>query len=538
MDYLIKDFGKLLKKNHLERRHDLGSSTDCMRVYDRNQASIPVTVDLYGKYARLTDFSEEGLSDDLIGELKAACVSNLYLQPSDIIVTRRKKRTEGEQHEKTELEPVLTTVSENGLFFDVNLTSYTDTGLFLDQVLARQFIREQSAGTDVLNLFSYTGSFSVYAAAGGANSVTSVDLSSTYTSWAEKNLEKNGFSGSPFKCISQDASVFVRNAIEEGRKYSIIIFDPPSFSNSHKMEKDFDVSRDFSRWIHDLEKLLTRDGFIYFSTNYSLFELKGLDGVELKVANVTDIFRAPGFSAKNRGAVRSWIMAKEENNLSLNWKEPEKKSRRPQGHYDRKDRYEGSDKVRSRRKPEKQFGLNEYKGASERMRAARERNNFSEERPYRGYRDRSDDRRDFEKREYERRDYVRRERHDDSRYDSYRSDARRRDDYHPGHRFNDDRERGDRERRDMERRPSYRSEYSDRPERPRYERSDRSERPERPRYDRSSRPSGPSHSSHSSRRPSDSRSQSQKREKPYGYESFRPARSREDDSRFFWNDED
>ena len=504
MDYLIKDFGKLLKKNHLERRHDLGSSTDCMRVYDRNQASFPVSVDLYGKYARLTDFSEDGLSGETIEALKASCVSNLYLQSSDIIVTRRKKRAGGEQHEKTELEPVVTTVSENGLFFDVNLTSYTDTGLFLDQVLARQFIREQSAGQDVLNLFSYTGSFSVYAAAGGANSVTSVDLSSTYTSWAQSNLEKNGFSGSPFKCLAQDACVFVRNAIEDGRRYSIIIFDPPSFSNSHRMEKDFDVARDFAQWIHNLEKLLTKDGFIYFSTNLSLFEMKGLDGIELKVANVTDIFRAPGFSAKNRGAVRSWIMAKEENNLSLDWKEPERKSRLPEGRPARKDRFESSDRVRSRRKPEKQFGLNEYKGASDRMRSFREKKNYSEDRPYRGYRDRSDDRRDFESREYERRDF-------------HRTD--RRDDYRPGRRFEDDRPR----------RPSYRS---DRPERPGFDRSERPQRPEReerPGYKRSDRPS---------RRSSDSRTQSQRREKPYGYDSFRPARSRDDDSRFFWNDED
>lgn len=506
MDYLIKDFGKLLKKNHLERRHDLGSSTDCMRVYDRNQAALPVSVDLYGKYARLTDFSEDGLPAELIEALKASCVSNLYLEPSDIIVTRRKKRAGGEQHEKTELEPVVTTVSENGLFFDVNLTTYADTGLFLDQVLARQFIREQSAGQDVLNLFSYTGSFSVYAAAGGANSVTSVDLSSTYTAWAESNLEKNGFSGTPFKCIAQDASVFVRNAIEEGRRYSIIIFDPPAFSNSHKMDKDFDVARDFTQWIHNLEKLLTRDGFIYFSTNLSLFEMKGLDGIELKVANVTDIFRAPGFSAKNRGAVRSWIMAKEENNLSLNWKEPERKSRRPEGRPARRTddrRFDSSDRVRSRRKPEKQFGLNEYRGASEGMRAAREKRTYSEERPYRGYRDRSEDRRNFESREYERRDYRRRE--------------RREDDFRPRRRFEDDRER----RPSYDRKPSYRSDRADRPERePRFERR------ESPAYERTSR------------RPSENRHRDQKREKPYGYESFRPARSRDDDSRFFWNDED
>ena len=512
MDYLIKDFGKLLKKNHLERRHDLGSSTDCMRVYDRNQASVPVTVDLYGKYARLTDFSEEGLSQDFIEALKAACVSNLYLEPSDVIVTRRKKRAEGEQHEKTELVPVVTTVSENGLFFDVNLTTYADTGLFLDQVLARQFIREQSAGADVLNLFSYTGSFSVYAAAGGANSVTSVDLSSTYTAWAESNLEKNGFSGSPFKCMAQDASVFVRNAMEEGRRYSIIIFDPPSFSNSHKMEKDFDISRDFPQWIRSLERLLTRDGFIYFSTNLSLFEMKGLDGVDLKTANVTDIFRAPGFSAKNRGAVRSWIMAKEENNLSLNWKEPERKRRRPEGRPARRTddrRFDSSDRVRSRRKPEKQFGLNEYKGASEGMRSARERRTYSEDRPYRGYR--------FEHRDDNYRSERPERRPSDRRY-SDRRDGESRDferrDFRPGRRFEEDRER----RPSYDRKPSYRS---DRPERePRFERRERSG------YERSSR------------RPSSDRPQSQKREKPYGYESFRPARSRDDDSRFFWNDED
>ena len=128
----------------------------------------------------------------------------LYLEPQNVVYAFRSKRVDRAQHEKTESEPIVTTVKENGLLFKVDLTSYVDTGLFLDHAVTRQLIRERSANADVLNLFSYTGSFSVYAAAGLANSVTSVDMSATYTRWAQENLAANGYSGDMYSCICID----------------------------------------------------------------------------------------------------------------------------------------------------------------------------------------------------------------------------------------------------------------------------------------------------------------------------------------------
>ena len=196
MDFMDKDLGKILKNNAQTLRHELlPQGTDCFRVYDRNLSRYPVTVDLYGKYAKVTDYGEEPLSDEEKETLLDICSRMLYLQKENVVYAVRNRRAEREQHEKTELEAVKTTVHENGLLFSVDLTSYVDTGLFLDHARTRQLIRERSANADVLNLFSYTGSFSVYAASGLANSVTSVDMSATYTRWAEENLLANGYAG-------------------------------------------------------------------------------------------------------------------------------------------------------------------------------------------------------------------------------------------------------------------------------------------------------------------------------------------------------
>ena len=495
MDYLIKDFGKLLKKNHLDNRHLLGADTDCMRVYDRNQERLPITVDVYGRYAVVNDYSEEGLPADLSESVLDACSSNLYLDRQNVVLKRRPKT--GAVVEETA--PVTTEVAEDGLVFEVNLTSYADTGLFLDQALARRFIREQSAGKTVLNLFSYTGSFSVYAAAGGADSVTSVDLSATYTSWAESNLLKNGFAGDNYQCICSDALAFVNQAISANRHYSIIIFDPPSFSNSHKMDYVFDVGKDWKKWIDLLKKILTKDGFIFFSTNFSSFRM---ESTGLRTAEMTYYFRAPGFKKGTKGSVRSWIMAKEENTLSLNWNE------------------------------EKKYGRNEYKSRSDRPRSDRPRH-YSDG-PRRRYEDSDKPARRYDNDDRPRRHYGERPTGERS-YRRFDSEDR------PRRRFEDsDRHYSDGLRRRYEdsERPSRRYEDSDRPRR-RFEDSDRparryedSDRPRR-RFEDSDRPSKRFDNDRSFRTPREP-----KKQKPYGYDSFRPARNRGDDSKFFWNEDE
>ncbi|AEC02177.1 rRNA (guanine-N(2)-)-methyltransferase [Parasphaerochaeta coccoides DSM 17374] len=310
-DFAVKDFGKILKKNALAmRRLMLKTDTNCMRVYDRNLESVPLTVDLYASYARITDYSD-GWFDEKDLDVCVDVVSRmLYVSDDHVMVHTRDKREGREQHEAVDEEECEVEVKENGLTFTVELRKRIDTGLFLDHMMTRQMVRELAHGATVLNLFSYTGSFSVYAASGGAAKVVSVDMSPTYSTWCVNNLRSNGFFGSQVPCVTSDAYAFVIKALWEGQKYDLIIFDPPSFSNSRRMKKDFDVQRDHLKWFRLLNGLLKKGSLLLFSTNLSGFKMKGdrIQGFELK--EITQDVRAPGF-ARRRISTRSWILEKE-----------------------------------------------------------------------------------------------------------------------------------------------------------------------------------------------------------------------------------
>jgi len=160
-------------------------------------------------------------------------------------------------------------VMEGGLRFLVDLRGRIDTGLFLDHRTVRGWIRERARGRDVLNLFAYTGTASVYAAAGGARSTTSVDLSQRYLEWAARNLELNGFVGDAQRLARADAMTFLRS---ERRQYGLIYVDPPTFSNSARAA-DFDVQRDHVALLEACGRRLDRDGVIVFSNNFRRFTL-------------------------------------------------------------------------------------------------------------------------------------------------------------------------------------------------------------------------------------------------------------------------
>ena len=310
MEYFEKDFGKILKANALkQRRLMLKYDTDCMRVYDRNLEEFPVTVDLYGRYARITDYSRDGM-DDLARETCCDIAGRmLYIVKDHVVFYHREKREGREQHGILSDESLITTVKENGLTFTVDLTKRIDTGLFLDHAVTRQLVREHCQGLRVLNLFSYTGAFSVYAMSGGARSAVSVDLSATYTEWATKNLQDNGFSGELCPCVAMDAWKYMGNAIRDGVKFDLIIFDPPAFSNSHKMDSDFDVQRDYARWLRVLNVLLADDGLLLFSNNLGRFQLdkRLISGFEIR--EITMDVAAPGFTHR-LGTARTWLLAK------------------------------------------------------------------------------------------------------------------------------------------------------------------------------------------------------------------------------------
>lgn len=285
-------FTRLLKKKHSELRVWAKSNgLTCYRVYNKDIGDLPLTIDIYDKYLHIVQYEQKGvavLTDKEVQVLADTAGKSLYFPENRIILKYRSKLNEGEQYRKYSAENVTSVVQESSLNFKVNLSDYIDTGLFLDHRDTRAMVRENAVGRKVLNLFSYTGSFSVYAAAGGAVSTTTVDLSNVYLGWAKENMELNHFKSSAHTYINSDVFKFLDDAISRKEKWDLIILDPPTFSNSRKMDKTLDIQRDHVELIDKSLSLLTKRGFLIFSTNYTGFK------IDLKVrdrgfvTNITD----------------------------------------------------------------------------------------------------------------------------------------------------------------------------------------------------------------------------------------------------------
>ncbi len=309
-DYLKKDFGKILKSSGLEaRRWMKNTDSSTSRVYDRNLEELPLTVDLYGDYARVVDFSPEGLSDGERADVEDIISRFLYVEKSKVIYACRRKREGHEQHEKGEEEcPV--TVKENSLVFECELKKYVDTGLFLDAEETRKLVREMAFNQRVLNLFCYTASFSVYAASAPAEKVVSVDLSNVYSAWGRRNLNNNGFlDETKYPVLTCDARDYLKEAVEKKEQFDLVIFDPPAFSNSHKAE-EFDVQKDYVTFLTMIYHLLSDGGVVIFSENLSGFRFeKNKIQSMYEAEELTSSLFALNFSHKRKG-MRVWALKK------------------------------------------------------------------------------------------------------------------------------------------------------------------------------------------------------------------------------------
>ena len=188
-------------------------------------------------------------------------------------VRTRRKNKRGEQYNKVQDRDNYYVVMEDGLRFLVNFDDYLDTGLFLDHRTTRGRLRAAASGKRFLNLFAYTCTATVYAAAGGAVSTTSVDMSNTYLNWAQRNFELNGLSPDRNGLVQADCRVWLQEANRSRERYDLIFIDPPTFSNSKRMEGVFDVERDHPEFIDGCVRLLAPGGLIVFSTNSQRFRL-------------------------------------------------------------------------------------------------------------------------------------------------------------------------------------------------------------------------------------------------------------------------
>jgi 23S rRNA G2069 N7-methylase RlmK/C1962 C5-methylase RlmI len=276
------------------------TGTGAFRLYDRDIPEIPLVLDFYGDCTKPDDAAlcgalykrpyekDQNEEDKWLCAMTESAAAALGIAPEHIFLKQRQKQKGLSQYEKLSEKRFEKIVSEAGLSFKVNLSDYLDTGLFIDRRLLRAMLREHSRGKKVLNLFSYTGSFSVYAASGGALSTDSVDLSNTYLNWARENFLLNGFSASLLQLwdffrdggrteekdlhsvhilIRADVLEFIEKAVTTGKKWDIIVLDPPGFSNSKKMEGSFDLKRDLSEILIKCLKLLSPSGKLFLSVN-------------------------------------------------------------------------------------------------------------------------------------------------------------------------------------------------------------------------------------------------------------------------------
>jgi 23S rRNA (guanine2445-N2)-methyltransferase / 23S rRNA (guanine2069-N7)-methyltransferase len=262
-------------------------------VYERDMPDVPVIIDRYEDAVHIAEYEREhsrtpAQQADWLDAVAMRAGDVLGVDRRRVFVKNKHRQRGLTQHERVADERKTFVVHEGGLQFEVNLSDYVDTGLFLDHRLTRGMVREEAAGKRVLNLFCYTGSFTVYAASGGAEATTSVDLSNTYLEWAGRNLELNGLEWwgedaranaavprAGHRLVRGDVMEWLREqrTVGERGSYDLAIVDPPTFSNSKRTDDVFDVQRDHAEMLGLVANLLSPKGVVYFNNNNRRFKL-------------------------------------------------------------------------------------------------------------------------------------------------------------------------------------------------------------------------------------------------------------------------
>ena len=292
----LKALGKWVKREGI----------DCYRVYDADMPEYAMAIDLYHDWVHVQEYAAPKSIDPEKASIRmfdalAAIPQALNIDKSRVVVKRRERQSGTRQYERQSAQGQFQEVNEGGIKLLVNLTDYLDTGLFLDHRPMRMRIQREAAGKRFLNLFCYTATASVHAAKGGARSTTSVDLSKTYLDWARRNLSLNGFSDKN-RLEQGDVMAWLETSRDE---YDLIFIDPPTFSNSKRMEGVFDVQRDQVQLIDLAMARLASGGVLYFSNNFRKFQLEENLTERYAVEEITQQTIDPDFT-RNGKIHRAW----------------------------------------------------------------------------------------------------------------------------------------------------------------------------------------------------------------------------------------
>lgn len=273
---IAPDFSNRLKKNLAKiAKWAKREGLDCYRIYDADLPEYNVAIDVYvdqlviQEYAPPKTIPEETAKRRLTDIIRAA-IQVTGIDANKVVLKVRERQKGSAQYQKMAQQSQTFAVNEYGVKLLVNLHDYLDTGLFLDHKLTRRRLGQMAKGCDFLNLFAYTGSATVHAACGGAKSTTTVDMSNTYLEWAKENMKLNGQVGRQHQFEQADCLQWLDNA--KGQ-YDLIFIDPPTFSNSKRMEQSFDVQRDHILLMKNLKRILRPGGTIVFSNNKRHFKM-------------------------------------------------------------------------------------------------------------------------------------------------------------------------------------------------------------------------------------------------------------------------
>lgn len=307
------DFGNRLNKNIGKLKKWLKTAnTDCYRIYDADLPEYNVAIDVYADRVVVQEYAApknipKHKTISRLQEVLIAVPEVLGVEPDHVVLKTREVQKGRSQYEKLDKTSNEMIVHENGARFAVNLQDYLDTGLFLDHRVIRQKFREMSKEKRVLNLFAYTGSISVFAALGGAKSITTVDMSNTYLNWAKRNFELNQLKGTyQYQFIKADCLSWIRDCESQ---YDLIFVDPPSFSNSKSMQGSWDVQRDHLGFLKMVRKCLAPGGTIIFSNNLRQFKLAPelAEEAQLKIIDISSE-SIPFDFKRNQKIHHCWIL--------------------------------------------------------------------------------------------------------------------------------------------------------------------------------------------------------------------------------------
>lgn len=261
---------------------------EAYRLYDRDIPEYPFIVDVYGSHYLIYDKSDPVKDKDKnhLAHVLEALKLIFKCEDSSIVIKKRERQEGLKQYEKLDSQNKTFIVRESQALLKVNLYDYLDTGLFLDHRPMRQAIYKSAKDKKFLNLFCYTASVSVFAALGGAKT-TSVDMSQTYLNWAQDNFQLNNIDLAGHSYINSNAIEWLKENSTK-RTYDIIFLDPPTFSNSKKMDENFEVERDQDILVDDCMKMLSNEGVLYFSNNKRKFKISEHILSSYKVKNISE----------------------------------------------------------------------------------------------------------------------------------------------------------------------------------------------------------------------------------------------------------